>query len=362
MSVSINTSVLQRLLNKVSKGASNNKLLALTSLVYIRLKEGKLQLTTTDMTNYVTATEYNVVGEDFSVVVLLESFSKLVAKTTTQEIVLDLSEKSLKFVGNGTYNIELPTNEEGMPINFPMYNFTPNSEPISIKYSDIKSIINSNKSCLAQDMTQPVLTYYYCGDNVISADQYNICINSAVELWGKPLLISSIMMDLIGLFGDDNISVSISDEAIMFSSPTYCVYGKLFNAVADYPAEPIEAYLSTDFQYECLISRELLIGAIDRLSIFVDKLDSGKLVFEFTQKNITVYNANRTSYETIPYIGSTDMSRTGNFTCNINSELVKAQLMSNTDDNLHIYYGEIPGSCIKIVDGDIVKITSLMED
>jgi len=362
MSFSVSTSVLQRLVTKVQRGASNNKLLPLTSFVSISLKDNKLKLTTTDMTNYVTATEYNVTGNDFSVVVSLESFGKLVGKTTTQEIVLELTENSLQFIGNGTYNIDLPLNEEGEPVKFPMYEFTPTYEAVDVKYQDIKSIITANKSCLASDMSQPVLTYYYCGnDNVISADQYNICINN-VQLFNEPVLISNIMMDLVALFGDDTITVTRNDSAIMFSSPTYCVYGKLFTDLDSYPSEPIQAYLSTQFEYNCKVSRELLLGAIDRLSIFMDKLDSGKLIFEFTDSSVTIYNANRTSHETIKYLNSTDMTRTGNFTCNVNSELIHSQLVSNSDDNLDIYYGEEPGGCIKIVDNDIVKITSLMED
>ncbi len=362
MSVSISTSILQRLITKVQRGASNNKLLPLTSFVYINLKDSKLQLTTTDMTNYVTATEYNVVGDDFSVVVSLESFGKLVGKTTTQDIILELTSNSLKFVGNGTYNISLPLNEEGVPVKFPMYEFIPSTPPINIKYTDIHSVINSNKSCLATDMSQPVLTYYYCGqENIISADQYNICIND-VTLFDKPILISSIMMDLIGLFGDDNITVTQNDSAIMFSSPTYCVYGKLFQDIDSYPAEAIEAYKTTQFEYNCLLSRELLLGAIDRLSIFMDKLDAGKLIFEFTDKNLVVYNANRTSFETIPYLNKTDANEVGAFTCVLNSDLIRNQIISNTDDNLDLYYGEEPGGCIKIVDNGIIKITSLLED
>ena len=360
MSVSISTQIMQKLVNKVSKGASNNKLLALTSFVYINLKNNQLSLTTTDMTNYVTATEYNVEGEDFSVVISLDNFGKLVGKTTTENITLDLSQNSLKFIGNGTYNIELPTNDEGQPIKYPMYDFIPSEEPITVKYADIKSIITANKSCLSADMSQPVLTYYYCGDSVVSADQYNICIND-IQLFNKPLLISNVMMDLLSLFGDKEINVNMNETAIQFVTPNFCVYGKLFNDVESYPAEPILAYKDAEFEYNCQISRELMLGAIDRLSIFVDKLDSGKLIFEFTDKNLTIYNANRTSFETIPYLKTTDTDRTGNSVCNVNSELIHDQLVSNSDDNIDIYYSE-NGDCLKLIDGDIIKITSLMED
>ena len=54
MKFSILTKTLQDMINKVIKGAGNNKILPLTSMLDINLKEGVLSLTTTDMNNYVT--------------------------------------------------------------------------------------------------------------------------------------------------------------------------------------------------------------------------------------------------------------------------------------------------------------------
>lgn len=363
MALIIETKTLQKLVNKVARGASNNKLLALTSFVNICLKDGRLSLTTTDMTNYVTATEHNVTGDNFEVVISLNNFAKLVSKTTTESITLDLTEKSLKFIGNGTYNIELPLNEENKPIKFPTYKFVNNGEAktFEVKKSDITNIINTNKSCLSADMTQPVLTYYYCGNNVISADQYNICINP-INLFNDSFLISNVMMDLISLFGEDTIQVDIQTDSVMFSSPTYCVFGKLYNDVENYPAEAIEAYIDTKFIYNCHLYKDKLIGAVDRLSIFVDKLDEGRLVLKFTDKNLTVYNATQTAFETIDYVVDEDIVEPGEFNCTINGELLKAQLNSLTSDVVNLWYGEEPGGCIKIEDHGVVKITSLMEE
>jgi DNA polymerase III sliding clamp (beta) subunit (PCNA family) len=357
MKLVVNTETLQSMINKVQKGASNNKLLPLTGFVHISLHEGKLQLDTTDMTNYVSVRATGISGEDFEVVVSLENFAKIVGKTTTENITLELTDSSLKFIGNGTYSIDLPVNEDGELIKFPMYQITPTNEAETISYSDIRSIISANKSCIAKDSSVPVLTYYYCGNEVISANQTNICLNK-ITLFSEPILISSVMMDLLSLFGDTEITVSRSDTDIMFSSTNLTVYGSLFTEINDYPVEPIEAYLTVPFAYNCKFNKDTLLAAMDRLVIFTDKLDEGTLTFEFSNKALTIYNKNNTSFESVPYLNEVNID---GYTCSISYELIKNQLISNSTDTVDMYFGDDNDACIKIEDGDIVKITSLQE-
>ena len=365
MKLTVNTETLQRLVSKVIKGASNNKLLSLTSFINISLNNGQLRLDTTDMTNYTSVIETGIDGENFEVVVEIDSFSKIVGKTTSETITLELKDNSLIFTGNGTYNIELPLNEEGERIKFPMYDFVPNSDVAEIDISDIRSIINSNKACLAVENTVPSLMYYYCGDNVISADQNNICINS-ISLFTEPLLISSVMMNLVSMFTEDKIYVQLSDNGfIKFFSNNYIVYGRLYNQVEDYPAEPIEAYLTLPFTYNCKFNKELLLGALDRLIIFTDKLDDNILNLKFNKNSVTIFNKNNTSYETVNYLNIIESDENINYTCAIKYDLFKNQIVSNSTDIINLSFGVEGDTCIKIVDtqedNTITKITSLQE-
>ena len=120
MSFTINTKTLQSMISKVIRGASNNKLLPITSYIDINFTDGTLNLTTTDMTNYITVKKNDLSGDNFNVVISADKFSKLVAKTSTENITLELTDNSLVFKGNGTYNIDIPLNEEGNPIKYPM--------------------------------------------------------------------------------------------------------------------------------------------------------------------------------------------------------------------------------------------------
>ena len=90
MKLQIKTTKLQEMLSKAIKGASNNKLIPLTGLIAIQLKDNKLTLTTTDATNYLYIQDDNIEGDDFYAVVQVDTFAKLVARMTCETITIDL--------------------------------------------------------------------------------------------------------------------------------------------------------------------------------------------------------------------------------------------------------------------------------
>ena len=63
MKLTINTSTIQNMVAKSMKGAPCNKMIPLTSLMAIELKDNVLTLITTDSTNYLYVREEKVAGE-----------------------------------------------------------------------------------------------------------------------------------------------------------------------------------------------------------------------------------------------------------------------------------------------------------
>ena len=88
MKMTITTSTMQNLVSKAMKGASNNKMIPLTGLMAIQLKDHLLTLITTDATNYLYVREDKVEGDDFYVVTQAEMFSKLIARLTCEKVSL----------------------------------------------------------------------------------------------------------------------------------------------------------------------------------------------------------------------------------------------------------------------------------
>ena len=179
MKFTVKTETLKQMVTKASKASINNKMIPLTGLMNISLQDGKLSITTSDAVNFLTITEPDITGDNFSVVVMTELFSKLVSKTTSDSIVLTFENNILTFTGNGTYKIDLPLNEEGELIVYPTIP-TPTDNVINgiIKLSTIKNVILANKPSLAVTLEAPFLTGYFCNkDTIVSADSFNICIN-----------------------------------------------------------------------------------------------------------------------------------------------------------------------------------------
>ena len=106
MKLSIKTTILQEMVSRVIKGASQNKLIPLTSLMAIQLKSGKLTLITTDASNTLYIMQDKVEGDDFYCVMPVEQFSKLVSKMSSENITLLLDNNILTINGNGIYKID----------------------------------------------------------------------------------------------------------------------------------------------------------------------------------------------------------------------------------------------------------------
>ena len=173
-SFSIATGTLKSIVNKASKGASNNKFSAITSLMNVVVEGGKISVTTTDSNNYLTISDSVSTGsDDVSFTVNVDMFSKLVAKTSVDVIKITVNEDVISFVGNGTYKIPIQLDVDGSPIKYPKHDINNPEISGTIKAYVIRSIIFHNKPALALTMEAPYLTGYLClGDCVISADSY----------------------------------------------------------------------------------------------------------------------------------------------------------------------------------------------
>jgi len=360
MQFKILTKTMQDMINKVTKGAGNNKLLPLTSMIDINLENEVLSFTTTDMNNYFTVKETGIKGDNFNVVIPIDTFSKLVQKTTTDTITIELNDTNIKFTGNGTYNLPIAVDEEGLGVKFPQYSFPAEFDTDTIKLSDIRKVIENNSSCLSTDMSTPCLTGYYFDNNTISTDSIAICINKS-KIFNKAVLLSPIVINLLGLFDKEDITVQTALNKIKFITPNIILCATIMEDVEDYPAEAIEGYLDAEFSNSCKINKSTLIGVLDRMLIFIDENRdnfSGTLIF--SDKGLLIRNKDNTASELIPYVTNSLTGITGPYECNINISILKSQISSCSDENVNIYFGH--DICIKLESENIVKIIALTED
>lgn len=357
MKFSIKTEVFKSMMSRAIKGASCNKLLPITSLIRIKLEGGKLSLTTTDATNYLYILKDKIEGEDFEIVVGIDVLSKLIAKTTCETISLTIKENSLEVKGNGTYEIEIPLDEDGKWIKFPdKTSEFPVGDSVEINLTTIRTILDANKASLAVSMEQPYYTGYYFGDSIVTSDTYKIC-STGVKIFDIPVLISSQMMDLLGVMEDEKIKAFVEDNRLVFISDTCTVYGTQLEGVENFNIEAISGLVNSSFTSNCTVDKAEILNLLDRLALFVGVYDKNSIYMTFTKDGIMFNSKKSNGNELIKYIESSDFK---DYTCCIDIEMLRSQIASQPEDKINIYYGH--EVCIKLTSANITQIVALTED
>ena len=361
MRITLSTEKLKEMVSRSVKGVGNNKLIPLTSLMCIELKDNTLTLITTDATNYLYIVDEKVVGDDFYVVIDANVFSKLVSKMTSENVSLTIKSdlNYLEIKGNGTYKIELPLDENGEYIKYPnpYYNIDDVESAGVVNRTTIQVILDTIKPAVATTLESGLCyTGYYVGDKVVGTDTLKIA-SMNVKVFDVPRLISSEMMNLLAVITSEKIEVEVSGDDIVFNTPDCIVVGKLMDGLDDFAIEPIMTLVDTEFESSCSVSKNDLLQLLDRLSLFVGPYDKNVIYLTFTRNGLQVSSKATSGVEIIDYVASKNFTE---FTCPIDIQMLCNEVKSIASDVVEIYYGE--DNAIKIVDGNITIIVALFED
>lgn len=364
MQFKINTQEFQDMVAKATKGASVNTNLYITQLMSISLRDNELTLITTDSSNYLYVKKDKVAGDDFEVVVPVDKFSKLISKLTCEDVTLEVKESKgeldkLVIKGNGTYVIELPYDEDGELVEFP--------DPVDeddgahwlkteINLSTIHLLLSTAKAALMVGTAAPCYTGYYCGERVVTTDTYKIC-GIDIKMFDEPKLISTELMDLLELMGEEKIEVRYNEDTFIFRTTTAQVYGHILEGIEDYQIEPISNLLDEKFSSSCKVEKAELLRMLDRISLFVDVFDKNSVYLTFTKDGLEVSSKQDSGAELIPYKESAKFKA---FTCCLDIELFKTQVKAYPLDVIEILYGK--QNSLKFVTKNIKQILALADD
>lgn len=350
------TSRMKDAVNKAIKGAGFNNLIPITSMIGIKLSDGKLRLLTTDMTNTLCIIIDKVAGEDMDITVDADKFGKLIAKTTSEDIDLSVKDDVLFVKANGTYKIPLIADEEGL-VTFPALSET-KGKTTNVKLTSIMQAYNINKSALAKTLENPALTGYYCGDMVISTDANVITFNDFKMFeHDEPLLISPQLMQLLTLNKQEDIKLIADKTLLTFIADDMIVQGAVMEGIEDFPADDVKAYLDEAFTSSCKVPKDLLLATLDRLALFIEPYDKNGAYFTFGRKGINIHSKKDASTEVINYVESKDFKQ---FICCVDIPMLKEQLQANPDDTVKICYGN--ENALKIESGKVTQVIALLED
>lgn len=345
----------QDMVARATKGASENKLLPITSMMCIELKDHVLSLTTTDTANTLVVKCDKVEGDDMYAVVPVKQFSGLIAKTTSDSIKLVLKGNDLEVHGNGVHKISLPVDEDGV-VQFPRFAFDKEGEGDVINLSSIKNVLDINKASVAKTIDTPCLCGYYLGEQVITTDEQTICFND-MKLTEEAFLVSPEMMELLALSKQEKITWWYKDGFFLFETDDMILHGAEHDGKDLFPAEDIMGYLDTEFASRCRLPKIAIQGLIDRLALFIEPYDKNGAYLTFTKEGVKINSKKSNSDETISYIESENFAP---FVCCVDIPMLKGLIDANPGESIDIWYGN--DACIKMTSGKVTQVIALLED
>lgn len=292
-------------------------------------------------------------SEHFHAAVNARVFLNLISKITTDYIEMLLEDNNIKIIANGEYKMPLIYNNDVM-LELPKIELNNITNEMDINSDILLSILNYNsKELQVGTPVEPVRKYYYIDEHGAITFTSGACINN-FEL-EKPIkiLLNDKVVKLFKLFKNvDKINFKIGQEQVgdiiqtrvEFKSDEVDLTAKLSdsNLVSTVPVSVIRNMGYKQYPYRILVSRDSMIQALNRLSLFSDGGFSG--FFEFTKDSVTVYNYNRDNKEVIKLENELDESGY-KFILNLNS--LKLILESCAEEYLTLMFGDTKAVVIK---------------
>lgn len=353
----ISTAKLQSMMSKVVKGVGNNKLIPITCLIGIEAKNKVITITSTDGTNYLYVRSNIDSEEEFYVCIKVDQFAKLVSKTTSEFISLEIRDNSLEVRGNGKYQIEIPLDETGDIIKYPNP-LAEIKESVWIgkfTQSQIGTILNTVKTAIASDISSYPYNNYFVGNTVLATDRDVVC-SYAEKILTMPKIINPNMMDLLSVVSADEVDVKQYENKIIFDTEDVTIYGVEVDDISVFMIDLLNNLVSQNFPYSCKVNKGAMLQLLDRMSLFVGAYDDGAISLTFGKDGISVKSKQTDGEEIVEYVEPVDISEP--YTLFIDINKLQSQIKAQSLETITVQFGD--GKAIKIVADNITSVIALI--
>ena len=356
----IKTEILKEMVSKAIKGASNNKMIPISSLIGIEYLDDTLTLMTTDGSNQLRVIETEVsLGitekqDNFYTIVNADLFAKLVGKTTKEYIELDNNENYLDFKGNGNYKLDIAINEEGEMVKFPDIKSKDLKNPISISIEKLKTNLNILKPSVAKTMELPYLTGIYLSNRCVATDRQMMCYIQN-DLLEEPILIPSEVVELLDLLEGETVDLYKEENTLYFITNKIIIVGKELEGKNEYPVNQIGEVVNQKYENQVQVNKQELLEVLDRMALFVSDYDKNGVYLDFKKEGL-ILRSQKSNAEELVEIKNTIEKE---FNCLIDIEMLKTQVQNIDDEFVTICYGQ--EISIKLLNKDTITVISLVE-
>lgn len=361
MDFTIKTSTLQDMVSKVIVASSDNKLLPMTSLIELSVKDNKFTLTTTDLTNYFYVSAPDKVDcEDFEFTLIAQKFITLIKKSTSETARLYTTKDNSDHVQfnlktNGDYILDIAYENNDI-ITFPKHDLESCVFDQETRLSTIKILLQFNRSSLSTSSELPAIQSYYCGDTVLTSDGMKAC-RTDVKLFDKPILITPQFMDILGVMTEEKIEVAITDDYTVFKSGDDMVYAPVTLGIETFPVKPLNNLIDNKFSSSCKVPKDVVLSILDRMLLFVSKYDQKSIYLIFTPDGLIFRSKKGDAKELLPYVESENFVE---YQCLIQINRLRDQVNTQSAEFIDIAYGN--DTAIKINSDIVTQVVALMAD
>ena len=355
--IKLNTKMFASLLSRAAKCSLKNSVDMLAELIEIKLKDGVLSLRTTDTRNTLVLRMPNVTGDDFSAVISVTLFEKIVNKTTKEEIELCVDDTAVTLKGNGTYKFARPI-EGNQHIEFSSIPLI--SEPdirVEMKLADIRNALKYNGNFVGSVFVDPTIAGFYFGENVVTTDGYNACFLKT-KFFENDVMLYESTVNLLDEFDGDSVVFLKKGKHVQFYNSTALLNTVDHQETENFPNEELSKFLEDTFESGVTISVKEAQSVLDRVMLFVDgRLGSSAAILSFEESGIVVTDKGGSVNEIISYKNPVNFKP---FTCKVSAPDFNKALNIDVSDDIILRYGnEIS---VRLDVGDVTRILALVPD
>ena len=315
----INTTILKTMCSKLLNALDTDSSSALSDTVELCVENKVLSLTVAG-DDYRVRTEASVDNEDtIRTVVNADVFLKLIGQTTTDNINLVIEDTTLVITGNGEY--KLPMIYEGDElIKFPDFSIQNETSTFSVTKDVLASIVGYNAKELSKGTAMaPIQKMYYVDKDGCITFTSGACVNKfslgedvTFLLQGKTVKLFKLFLSTEGKItvklGKDTVDGIVIDKITLSDSMTEVISTIVTNpdTVSMVPKDAIRGMLNDEYTYTVSISRQALLGIINRLTLFTPTTLYAQpwAYFEFGGQQVKILDKNKHNVELLPYVGT----------------------------------------------------------
>lgn len=360
----LNTQELKTACSLVVNAAGMNPLLPITQMLGIRADGKNVTLSVRGTSSFFNI-DIPAEGKDsFSIVIMVEQFTKLIGKFTKEFTTLVAEETFLSVSCNGQYKLEYIQDADKSFLEWSDYPPLPKKvDKVALKAGIISDVYKTHRTSVMATMERPAYTHVYLGNTALSTNDV-LVVQTDLNIFDDHVVLLNLdVLNVLALAGGD-LSLQISDNVVLFKGTKWEYYVEGYKDHDQFSYDTLVNFIDDDFPYCAKVSKAELLATLERISLFIGVYDSGKCNVTFGDSLLisssTSSGVDSINFLTPPVVNTGGKKKVPSAMYNIPAPALKEAIIAVSGDEVALHYGN--DTALKIVEGDKVALVSYLQD